>query len=298
MNRVELSTKLLATTIAIAVSLIGARYIFRAETSVRASAPLDAFTEASRLVPPNGTERHGSTDATSGDFHEVVVENGMLSLDVRQQPMTTVLAAIARDSGVSINSSASIDARSVSMRIQRLPLRDGLERLLQNCDLFFYSSSGALRSVWIYDRGDGAQLVPVPPERWASTAEVQRKLNDGSPAERVSAVETLIARNGPGADDILNRALLDDSPEVRLRALDVALSVGVHVSRETLTASTYDSSGPVRALALETLVSSTAVGGAREGETQELMRRMLGDPDAAVRTRASELLAGRQVSTP
>jgi HEAT repeat protein len=83
---------------------------------------------------------------------------------------------------------------------------------------------------------------------------------------------------------------------VRLRALDVALSAGVSVSRETLTTLTYDSSPPVRALALEAIASGTPVGGDREAETLQLVRRLTADPDPEVRAKAADILASRNAN--
>ena len=287
MSRLELSTKVGGATILILLSVAAARLFFHPQEVPQSSRPHEPVGEA--ILPPPRTGPEPAPPVTRA----VVVDNGTLSLALHQQRLGPVLVEIAHRSGLTINSSPSVDARSVTIQFQRLPLREGLEKLLQNCDTFFYSTSGSLQSLWVYERGAGAELAPVPPERWASTADVERKLTDGSPSERVSAVQTLIARKGAGVDEILSRALLDENADVRLRALDVALSVGVNVSRETLMALTYDSSAPVRALALEAIAGSTAVGGPHEGETDEVFRRMLGDSDATVRSKASELLSSR-----
>ena len=223
-------------------------------------------------------------------------DHGLLSLDLHEQSLGTVLAGIARKSHMRIVSSPAIDSRFVTLQMRGVPLDSGLRQILKDCDVFFYSSAGELRSAWIYEKDAGAQLIPVPPENWASTSDIERQMNSGSPAERISAIETLVARNGPGSGDLVSRALLDENAEVRLRALDVALSAGVGVSRETLTSLTYDGSAAVRALALEAIASGTALGGTYEAETDDLLRRMSGDADLEVRSRAAETLESRHVS--
>jgi hypothetical protein len=220
----------------------------------------------------------------------------MLSLNLHEQSLGAVLVEISRKSHVRIFSSPAIDSRIVTLELRDMPLERGMRELLKDGDVFFYSSAGELRSAWVYEKGAGAELVPVPPENWASTADIERQMNSGSTAERISAIETLVARNGPGSTDLVGRALLDANAEVRLRALDVALSAGVAVSRETLISLTYDSSAAVRALALEAIAGGTALGSAYEAETDDLLRRMTGDVDAEVRGKAAEALEVRHAA--
>lgn len=272
----------------------GALYFFRTgnQAPVRPDVVVQPAVEPEATSPrPPVAETHESAASTA---RSILVANGMLTLVLRAQPLGPVLAEIARKSGVNIVSPPAVDTRIVTIELREVPLGHGLEQLLKDCDVFVYSSGGNVRSAWIYDKGAGAELVPVPPESWASTADVERQMSGGSRAERIHAIETLVARNGPGAGDVVNRALLDDDAEVRLRALDVALSAGVSVSRETLTSLTYDSAASIRALALEAIASGTPLNGAREAETEQLARRMLGDPDPEVRTKASEILESRR----
>jgi hypothetical protein len=237
-------------------------------------------------LPPAGLS--GTPDGRS-----IIVDNDTLSLVLHDQPLGPVLAEIARAAHVIVNASPEINARHVSIELQAVPLALGLQRLLGDSDVYFYSSAGRLRAVWIYDHGAGAALRPIPPESWASTADIERQLNDPSATQRMMAVQTLVARNGADAGDIVARALLDPDPEVRLRALDVALSAGVAIPRDTLVDLTNDAYPRIRLLALETIVSATPLGGEREAEVDQLMQRMSGDTDPEVRARAAELLASR-----
>jgi hypothetical protein len=292
------ATRLVVTIIGVAALSGGALYFLKAEN------PAPGHSTAILQPPAPVASRVSDGAAPSVATHAsdqpsaslVLVENGMLSLVLHGQTLGPVLAQIAKQSHLSIVSAPAIDARPVTIELHGVPLERGLQELLEDCDVFYYNSGGSLQAAWIYPKGAGTQLVPVPPESWASTADVERQMDSGSAAERVTAIETLVARNGSTAGDAVNRALLDENAEVRLRALDVALSAGVSVSRETLTTLTYDSSPPVRALALEAIASGTPVGGDREAETLQLVRRLTADPDPEVRAKAADILASRNAN--
>ena len=230
------------------------------------------------------------------DFHGVSFERGLLSVEVSGERLGPLLLDIGRRSATTIFSSPAIDERIVTIRLHEVPLEQGLRSLLGDSDVFAYSASGRLRTLWAYEPGGGAGLVPIPPEHWASTAEFERKLSSASVSERILAIETIVARNGTNALDTVNRALSDENAEVRLRALDVGLSAGVPIPPETLNMLTSDASAPVRALALEAIVSGTERGGTREAETLQLIHRMLADPDSEVRGRAQEMLDERKAT--
>lgn len=222
----------------------------------------------------------------------VVLEDGLLSVDLEQERLGPVLAEISRRSGISIFTVPDLDDRLVTLTLARTPLDAALRELLADFDVFFYSSAGSLRTVWAYEQGGARELVPVPPESWASTEEFERKLLSPSAAERMLAIETIVSRNGPSALDTVIRTLADGDADVRLRALDVGLSAGVVLPDETLNALTSDASPAVRALALETIVNGAAPGSPREAEAEQLIRRMLGDASPDVRARAQEILEG------
>ena len=285
----RLSRNVIATAIAITLPIAGIYLFLRSdnEPSVRAT---PAVHLPARAAPLPAEETH---QAAPSSARTILVENGMLSLALHDQPLGPVLVEISKKSRVNIFSLPAIDTHSVTIDMWNVPLDRGLQELLRNYDVFFYNSGGLLRSAWVYEREAGAQLVPVPPASWASTADVERQMRNGSPAERISAIETLVARDGPDAGNVVSRALLDENEDVRLRGLDVALSAGVSVSRETLTSLTYDSSAPVRVLAMQAIASGTPLGDARDAETEQLLRRMMGDADSEVRAKASEILDSR-----
>ncbi len=282
-----------AAAIGVALLAIGSLYVyFRADdrAPVRPAAAVESLVGSA----PHPLAETRATPVVPASA--VLIEDGLLSLNLHEQSLGAVLAEISKQSHVRIESSAPLDGRAVSFELRGVPLDRGLGELLKDYDVFFYSSGGDLRAAWIYERNAGAQLVPVPPENWASTADVERQLSSDSAADRISAIETLVGRNAAGAAELVSRALLDEDADVRLRALDVALSAGVSVSRETLISLTYDRSAAVRALALESLASGTPLGGTYEAETDDMLRRMMTDADAEVRSKAAEILESRHTT--
>jgi hypothetical protein len=273
---------LLATVVATVM------WMWRGDRSVAAD---PAATQSLPSLAKESSAPASSGFPTQKDFHGVSYERGLLSVDVAAERLGPILVDIARRSATTIFSEPTIDARVVTIKLRDVPLEQGLRSLLGDCDVFAYSSAGQLRTLWAYEHGAGSGFVPIPPESWASTAEFERKLNAGSPSERILAIETIVARNGSNALETVNRALTDADAEVRLRALDVALSAGVSIPPETLTMLTSDAS-----LALEAIVNGTERGSAREAETLQLIHRMLADPDSEVRKRAQEMLEERGAS--
>lgn len=293
MNR---STLTIGVLVALALLTGGVRYLLHDHPEVVGLSP------ASDVAPvpdvhdlPSGA---ASPPVSPGPraARSIVVENGMLSVSLNAQPLGPVLSEIAGKAHVNIVIVPTAETRPVTIELPAQPLEQGLRALLREWDVFFYDSAGALRSLWVYERDAGTNIVPVPPENWASTAEVMRQLNGGAPAERVSAIEAIVARNGPEAQEIVSRALFDASAEVRERALDAGLSAGVPIARETLTSLTYDGASPVRMLALEAIAAGTPINGPAEAETEDLIRRLQNDADAEVRTKATELLESRRAS--
>ncbi|MGH3118772.1 MAG: HEAT repeat domain-containing protein, partial [Gaiellales bacterium] len=171
-----------------------------------------------------------------------------------------------------------------------LPLDEALRRLLQDHDAFFFygverDRPASLRVVWVYPKGRGRGLMPVPPETWASTKELEGELRDADPPTRGRAVETLVKRKGERARDEVLRALADPDGRVRSRALHSALRARLDFPVELLTRlALEDSSSHVRFLALEALETRPAV-------IAPIASRAMHDPDPHVRSKAGEILS-------
>jgi hypothetical protein len=235
-----------------------------------------------------------------GDEHTIQhsfvnVEDGLLSLSIQKRPLQWVLSEISRQSGVSIISAQELATELISEAFQDLPLDRGLQRLLSTSDTFFFYSGenmlSPLRAVWVYQKGKGDGIVPVPPSAWASTEELEQDLMDPNPEVRARSVETLVEREGQDAEELVLRALEDGNDHVRSRALDVAVTSGVKLPIDTLTDLTeYDPSPLVRTLALVAIAGVAENSGPEELDIRPLAERALSDPAPDVKAQAQQIL--------
>jgi HEAT repeat protein len=231
----------------------------------------------------------GSDSARVADARppEVVLKDGRLSLDVEGRPLEWVLGRISRAAGVPAVLDEKVQQAAVSLRFQDLPLEEGLRRLLAEHDAFFFygaqdGAPASLRVVWVYPKGHGRSLEPVPPERWASTRDIEKMLDAPDAEDRSRAIESLVERNGEKARGAVLRALKDESARVRTQALYSAFSAGLDVPADVLAQALDDPSVDVRFLALE------AVGDRPEAAT--LAQKAAGDQSPHVRERAQQIL--------
>jgi len=217
-----------------------------------------------------------------------MVKDGRLTVEVKDQPLHQLLEEIARQARVAFTSEGGAGGKKlVSVKYQDVPLEEALRELLKDHDAFFFygvegKAPATLRAIWVYAKGKGAGQAPVPPEVWASTAELQGRLNDPDPKVRAQAVGAVVERKGDQAGDLLMSALSDQDALVRMQALYSALDAGVSLPPELLVTLTADPSPDVRVLALEALAEAPNAGAIAE--------RALNDPSPAVRNKAKELL--------
>ncbi len=148
---------------------------------------------------------------------------------------------------------------------------------LANYDAFFFyagdaraSGPTALKSVWVYPKGGGNGLEPVPAEEWASTSEYRGKLSASDPTVRADAIKTVVDREGDRARPAVLKALKDSDPQVRSSALNAALNASVQISDDRLRDLVANDSSPDV--------------------------RVLADPDPHVRALAGEILARLKAS--
>jgi HEAT repeat protein len=218
----------------------------------------------------------------------VRAKEGRLSVDVQGRSLEWVLGQISRAANVAFVTDEALPETTVSVQFGDIPLDEGLRRILKDQDsFFFYEAEGnapsALRVVWVYPKGQGRSIQPVPPERWASTRDLEKLLTDPDADARSRAVESLIERQGEKARAVVLRALKDDSARVRTQALYGAFSSGLELPADVLAEALDDPSSDVRFLALEAI--------AGRPEAAPLARRALGDASPHVRERAREIVA-------
>lgn len=220
----------------------------------------------------------------------ITVKDGRLTVQVQQWPLERVLEEISRHARVGIVRAPGVEGERVSVQFQELPVDEGLRRILTAHDAFFFyggeeKAPTSLRAVWIYPRGGGRGLQPVPPETWASTMELEGRVADPDPGVRVRAVEALVERKGDQAGEAVLDALRDHDDQVRIRALYQALRAGVKLPTDALRdLALNDPSADVRLLAL------AALGGSPELRT--IAETVLNDPNPRIQRTAQEILRG------
>lgn len=222
----------------------------------------------------------------------VAFRDGRLQLDVRARPLGWVLDEISRRASLAVILAEDLRERPVSLQLRDVPLDEGLRELLKEYDVFlFYGAEekppSSLKAVWVYPRGAGRGLEPTPPEQWASTREIERRVADRDPSVRSRAVAALIERRSEGARDVVLKALKDEDDQVRTQALYGAVNSDLQLPSAVLVEALNDSSDDVRFLALEALAQSPQAG--------EIASRALLDPSPHVRAKAEEILS--QIST-
>jgi HEAT repeat protein len=218
----------------------------------------------------------------------ITFKDGRLTVRVRDHPLEGVLDEISRKAKVAVTRGDGVGAQRVSIDFKDLPLDEGLRQIVKDHDAFLFygveqKPPASLKAVWVYQKGRGRDLAPVPPEQWASTQEIERKLADPDPAERSRSVTALIDREGERAFDVVVRALKDPDDQVRTQALYGALTSGVEVPAGLLMdMALRDASAEVRFLALQGL--------AEHPDVRPIAESALNDPNPNVRIKAQEIL--------
>jgi hypothetical protein len=223
----------------------------------------------------------------------IAVRDGRLSVEIQNQPLSGVLDKISRAARVAISVADGLGSQRVSGQFEDVPLAEGLRLLLQEHDAFFFfggnqNGPSSLRAAWVYPKGRGRSLMPVPPQDWASTKELEARLADPDPEWRALSAEALLKRKRDQArGELLLQALKDEDDRVRTRSLDAALRSGVKPPADVLVNLALGDPAPhVRFLALEALASDPGLGPIVE-------QAALNDPNPHVRKKAKEILRER-----
>jgi hypothetical protein len=220
----------------------------------------------------------------------ITVTDGRLNLRVQSRPLGWVLEEVSREGRVAIIADG-VGGQRISAQFQDIPLDEALRQLLKDHDAFFFygpekTKPASLRAVWVYPKGRGRGLAPVPPEAWASTKEMLEEAEaNPDPGARARAIQTVVERKGNRALDLVLGALQDVDDRVRTRALFAALGEGVRLPADSLIAlAITDPSHNVRFLALEALV------GQKDPNVRATAEQALNDPHPHVRNKAQDIL--------
>lgn len=185
------------------------------------------------------TPRLASSSAAANEARGdlVTVVDGILTARLIDQDLGTVLAAVARQSKIAINADSAIAGARVSANLVRVPLTEGLLRLLEGFDAaFVFRQQGGPATtpsaLWVYPKGEAKhQMPPALAESGAGARarasesaitrdEAVDALQNGSAERRTQALEQTIEHRFAVPLPLLNQMILADRrKEVRLLAL-------------------------------------------------------------------------------
>jgi hypothetical protein len=215
-------------------------------------------------------------------------KNGRITLSGARPLLSQVLAELSLGANIPIVVSDALAQESVDIKLDEATLEEAFGQILAPYDAFYLytasgKSDGAIRTIWVYPRGEGRSLQPVSPAQGASTKELEQALKDPDQNVRYEAYEAVIGRQGALALPTFHKALADVSDVVRFSALHAAIEAGLEIPISDLSALvSSDPSRDVRLLALEELGSRP--------EAEALVASLQDDPDSEVGAQAKETL--------
>jgi len=228
------------------------------------------------------------TDGRAGE-PLVKVANGSVTIDTRDRPLGWIFDQLLQASGIPVISIGNVGDTLVSIELNGVPLDEALRQILRGYDAFFFhgaegDSPASLKMVWVYEKGGGKRVQPVPFELWASTKELEEQLANPDAEIRARAYEGVIERKRSGALPAVLKALKGEKDtSVRTRIFYSALRKGVEFPADVLISLVYgDSSEVIRLLSLNKLEGDP---GLRSVATSALQ-----DPSPNVQNRAREIL--------
>ncbi|MGH9785248.1 MAG: HEAT repeat domain-containing protein [Terriglobia bacterium] len=218
----------------------------------------------------------------------ITVTDGRVTVQAQNVSVRWLVNEIARQARIAVQMDPQVSDQKVNVDFQGYPVEAAVHYLLKEYDTFYYfgvyeEPPARLQMVWVYPKGQGSTLEPVPPEQRASTKELKEKFSSEDPAQRAKAIEQLIERLVDEAHDDVVKALRDPDDRVRTTALYKAQEVGVDLPTSVLAdLALSDRSSNVRFLALE------GISGNRD--LQWIVERALSDPNQFIQARAREIL--------
>ena len=236
--------------------------------------------------------------------HVVEVAHRLVTVQVRDAPLSEVLDQIARQTGLVIEGHATIDSR-ITIDLEQLGLEAALHLILEGQS---YALEFALET--IPDERDNVRVpqrlrifpddLDVPARSWSpdDTADAGldgdtidapkiRAILESSddPWDRGDAVEALAESEQPHvAVPLIKVALIDRDEDVRLAAVEALATLGGDGAAEALQTALRDEESTIREAAIETL---EALGGDQAARSLAVA---LHDTDADLRERAVDAL--------
>jgi type II secretory pathway component GspD/PulD (secretin) len=215
--------------------------------------------------------------------------DGRVTLQRGNWPLTATLSDLAAQTRIAIVVAESLAQETVAISFEQLTVEDALGRLLRPYDAFYLypaeekTAARRIVAVWVYARGEGRQMEPIPPAAAQASGELELRLAHPDVAVRFDAYEALIERAGADALPMIRRALADASEEVRLASLNAATTEGIEIPLTDLTAIVLtDPSRHVRLAALQALESRP--------DAAAVLTTLRTDPDHDIASQAAALL--------
>jgi type II secretory pathway component GspD/PulD (secretin) len=222
----------------------------------------------------------------------LTIADGRVTCAIENSPIGEVLQEFGARTQVNFVTSDNVADDRISLNLDNVPFEEAVRRLLRRYDAFLYyggtdSAPASLRAVWIYPKGSGAALQPVPPESWAATPELQQGVRDPDPAVRERAYVALMSRHDAVSREMVLNALrgaTENDDGVRQRLLSSAVQQAMDIPPDLLAdVARTDASEVLRLLALDALAVDAAV--------KDVAASLLQDPSSLVQRRAKEILA-------
>jgi proline iminopeptidase len=203
--------------------------------AVLGSSPLVAQDQQQATTSPHGQlPAQGAAQVKPAVSPVTLDADGKLTVIAARANLRAVLNEISTRTRVPIVVADSLDSEPVSIELREVRLDDAMKRLLSPYDAFYLFSGAdkaraAITSIWVYPRGQGHELEPVPPSTWASTKELEAQLESPDPSVRAETYEALIERLGDRGLATISRAFIDPDEGVRLGALQAALGADLEI---------------------------------------------------------------------
>ncbi len=235
-----------------------------------------------------GAAGPAAATTTSGGPPRLTIKNGRLTASFKDVTLAELADAISHRAPIAVIVSGACAGHRVAADFNDVPVDQAMRQLLRHEDVFyFYGVEGnqptALKAVWVYPKGHGRGLFPIPPDQWGSTRDLLAGLASKDPNVRAHAIESLVQRKRDGARDELLTALNDSSSEVRAQALYAAMQAGVDIPPSALKGLIQDSSPDVRFLALQVSANGP--------DARSTAQALLNDPSEAVRSAAQATIS-------
>jgi len=272
----------------------GSYYPMRSMSSVLCAVALVSIASSGPLSAQQSTQQQAAQAQAPADARRVppvtLTPEGNLSVSVSRVGLGRLLNEISALADLPIAVADTLVNDSVSFTVRDVPLEEGLKRLLAAYDAFYlYSaddrSPGSIKAVWVYARGEGRDLQPVPAELWASAKELEARLDDPDPDVRSEMYEKLIERQSDRALPTVLKGLTDPDESVRARTLSSAIDEDIEIPAQDLQAIILDAHGQsqsLRVLALQAIQTRP--------EAEAIATSVMNDQDDVVRNLAQDIL--------